>query len=341
MAGEDSEDALASEPCLRCQKMGVECVYAGLRRIGRPRRLQEGQVAKPRLLSLKGTSTDSNIAGVKAGALGTEVIKKDSEMKFEGEQPVVWATNDGTLVWNEEPPKQQSVVVRPQTPLKLESDQEVYTDHLDMANIYLPTMNQRPFFFPTPSPSPTLPPHFSSTEIYSLAEQYLSIVHPFLPILNFVNLNTASVSAYLRSQTPMLSFALKSLLDTSFAFTPPPEAFGVSIPDLQAALIVIHAAYGRGDSTFSMSTIEWLAARILGLGWHLVDNASSTIPEQEKYGVRKIWWETWSVDVFLGIVTGTRNFQLQNIAFEVHSLEAVRVFFLLLAIRLPVLFSLI
>lgn len=331
MIGEDSEDALASDPCLRCKKMGVECWYAGLRRVGRPRRLQEGQVAKPRLLSLKGSSPDSNMDEIKAGILGREVIKQDSQMKFDGEQPVVWATNDGTLVWNEDSPKHHSILVRPLSPLKQETDQEIYTDYLDLANSYIPLMNQQPHFFPTPSPSPTLPPHFSATEIYSLAEQYLSIIHPFLPILNFVNLNTASVATYLRSQTPMLCFALKSLLDTSFAFTPPPEAFGVSIPDFQAALIVIYASYGRSDAAFATSTIEWLAARILGLGWHLVDNSSSTIPEHERFGVRKIWWETWSVDIFLAIVTGTRNFQLQKIAFEVHSLEAVRLYLVFLA----------
>lgn len=315
--GENTVDAIADQACSRCLRLGTSCLFAGLRRMGRPRRLEAWEEPKPRLLTLGKDATATTIA-----------TQDHSEVSV-GED---FCRDNGSSIHSSEGLSTRSDASGSNTFLEGDSDHQDYNFSSDLLLEELLRSSTTPPFLELPNllePINQLtrnnqnPSALDPSQVYTLAQLYLSTIHPFLPLFD-LDLNPNSVALYLSVQSPLLSLALRSLLFKDDVFTPGPEAFGTSIADLQAGLLIVYACHGRGDSESAVSTFTWVAAKIIALGWHLVDHPSCIISDGERRTIRKIWWEAWSVDIFIGIVTGSRNFQLQNTAFEVHPLEPVR-----------------
>lgn len=356
VTGADTADALADSPCQRCARLNIDCVFAGLKRIGRPRRLAPGVEPARRTLKL-GTST-ANVAGKNTGASkksnATSSTSNPNE-QFNVVDTSAIASSSGISSSTTATTSPQAIRLNPTqsrtSPTSNNNVQPAYAltlDHMDTIGSQLTHNNLQELAAWNGPKSPLLPSYsFTPTNLWNplpirpintlppfdflaLADRYTTLVHPFLAL--FTHPTAHEIAQYLANSTPILAYALSSLLDSKFQFAPPPESFGSSIADLQAGLIVTYASHGRGESVYARENVKWISQRMIKLNWHLVDNPETRIllSESEKQDVRKIFWETWSVDILLGIVTGSRNFALQGLNFEVHLTESVSSFFSLL-----------
>lgn len=320
--GENTVDALADQACERCIRLGTSCLFAGLRRMGRPRRLEKWEEPKARLLTLGKDSATGIAAQVHSEDTAEKAVCKDDdylmELSSEGMSTRSDASGSDTTCPESDDRSQD---------YNFSSD--LLLDELLRSSATAPFLELPVVENLLLSPMEPLFPHIqhftplAPSQIYTLAQLYLSTVHPFLPLFD-IALDANSIALYLSVQSPLLSLALRSLVFKDDVFTPAPESFGNSVADLQAGLLIVYACHGRGDTASAVSTFAWISAKIIAMGWHLVDHSSScAISEDERRAIRKIWWEAWSVDIFIGIVTGSREFQLQNNPFEVHPLEPV------------------
>lgn len=69
-------------------------------------------------------------------------------------------------------------------------------------------------------------------------------------------------------------------------------------------------------------TLQWLCNSITEKGWHRIDSPSNLRSyDREKQGsaIRLLWWETWSLDRLLSIVTGSRTLFLAGVPFSVQT----------------------
>ncbi|KAK4699603.1 hypothetical protein P7C70_g6656, partial [Phenoliferia sp. Uapishka_3] len=181
-------------------------------------------------------------------------------------------------------------------------------------------------FTATPSPSPNasgLEPvdHRADADLHALAAGYISDVHPFLPLLSN---DLYTLIHYLRHTTPLLSLAVATLVYPRSPLDLDISQLGHSIADVQAAVILIHASFGRGNPIKARITLRWVGAHIMRNGWHLVDSPHAPARDhKERDQIRRIFFETWGLEVILAMNTGVRLHPpvLQGVSFEVDPVE--------------------
>lgn len=172
------------------------------------------------------------------------------------------------------------------------------------------------YTFPVASPRQDLAPASDSSDNYeSLAHEYLTTIHPFLPLLPSTRDHLVS---YLRYSPPILSIALYSILDPNADLDISVGSYQTSLADLQAAVMSVQSYYGRGKSAEARETLQWVCAKILEKGWHRIDAGGQEGMDVEFVKrVRVLWWECWCMEVLLAIVTGVRTFVLQGVDYAV------------------------
>jgi hypothetical protein len=156
-------------------------------------------------------------------------------------------------------------------------------------------------------------------DIHKLAAEYQLNVHPFLPILPA---DSVRLLATLQSAPSLLFSSINFVTFPTDAPLPMPE-IQPTLPDIQAAIFLTHAHYGRGDTTNARIMLQNASKCLLDLKWHLIDAGASnvtteTMPEDEFEPIRRIWWESWSLEIMMAAVTGVRAFILSTEIFFVN-----------------------
>ena len=158
--------------------------------------------------------------------------------------------------------------------------------------------------FATALPLPHAP---DLNDLGALAASYLSLIHPFVPLLPDRH---ADLVTYLGSVTPLLRLAIHSLLDVPDALAPLALAdLGTTVADCQAAALFLHAAYSRGREDDAREILAWLSTTVVRAGWHIIDMPGQVFELDPRYrqAIRSLWWECWGLEVMLGTVTGVRT----------------------------------
>ncbi|KAF7972916.1 hypothetical protein HWV62_16564 [Athelia sp. TMB] len=159
-----------------------------------------------------------------------------------------------------------------------------------------------------------------SLSLATLATQYQLHVHPFVCILPT---NYDELLALISSAPDTLVRAVRCITFPDSANLPVPE-IQRTLPDLQAAVLLVHAHYGYGKSDTARILLHTACRHMLDLKWNLLDADPPTlsISEEELEPIRRVWWECWTLEIKLGFVTGI-PLQVLDCAFTVHYPKSV------------------
>lgn len=144
-----------------------------------------------------------------------------------------------------------------------------------------------------------------------LARQYHLFVHSFLPLLSP---DETQLIAYLSAAPQELLLAIVTVIDPSLGleFTIPANDYDTTIYHLQSSILATHAAFGRGDPVRARSIVKWTQKMLLRLRWNELDAGESVRlgdrSKEELDLIRRLWYETYSVDIMLSVLTGTRPY---------------------------------
>ena len=141
-----------------------------------------------------------------------------------------------------------------------------------------------------------------SLSLATLATQYQLHVHPFVCILPT---NYDELLALISSAPDTLVRAVRCITFPDSANLPVPD-IQPTLPDLQAAVLLVHAHYGYGKSDTARILLYTACRHMLDLKWNLLDADPTTlsISEEELEPIRRVWWECWTLEIKLGYVTG-------------------------------------
>lgn len=335
-AGEEAQDVR----CSKCRRMGLDCVFVPLKKVGRPRRLPP--------------SGASHRSGYDV-QMQDETELLDEEEDEEQLKELVKSTAPAPTPWLPLPvvatpiypaEEQQFRYQVPPQPMASPSVSPPGRPLLAAApnsfslppNTYAPSPNLFDFDAILQHMNPKsiqLPRRLSSlghetalrSSVYNLpllAHQYLTTIHTFAPLLPS---DEPELLEYLSTAPVALLVAVASLAqpehETTFAL---PRA--ATLADLQAGLLAVHAAYGRGDAVSARGILKWCVDAIQALGWHNIDALDSNnqapqhLSDTQLNAIRRVWFEVWSLDVMLSVLMGSKAF-LRTVTYAVNLPEEV------------------
>lgn len=138
----------------------------------------------------------------------------------------------------------------------------------------------------------------------SLAQAYLTQIHPFLPLLPSSSLE--ETSAYFARAGPHLHRSIHLLLkprSMTFDQLPPLSIYQDTLDDLQAAVFSAFLAYGAlGAKEVAKGRLRWACEKVKQSGW-----TGEEGDEGDGGSFQRLAWVCWGAEIQLGVLTGSRD----------------------------------
>lgn len=147
------------------------------------------------------------------------------------------------------------------------------------------------------------------TDLEELATAYQIHVHPFAPVLPA---DYNELLEVIKIAKPLLLSAMHCITFPNVGALPLPS-ISPNLEDIQAALLLTHAHYGRGDTESARAMLQQASQCLLDLSPTLIaDSIQAKVAPEDLKSFSRVWWECWSLEIMLAAVTGVRTFLLAD-----------------------------